>query len=149
MTRSTQASMKIEKGRSAGMNGGQLIKGHVPMGETSFSSLPRMTEHWFSPPLRHRNGICRYSSHEFFRNLRVNRLEYGFASNFRKERESNLCGTTFTRFLFFKNCEIYLYYLEKKRNERNINKNLPKNLKKYRAQKIHSGRRQEGNSVRK
>lgn len=42
-----------------------------------------------------------------------------------------------------------LYYLEKKRNERNINKNLPKNLKKYRAQKIHSGRRQEGNSIRK
>lgn len=27
------------------MNGGQLIKGHVPMGETSFSSLRRMTEH--------------------------------------------------------------------------------------------------------
>lgn len=29
------------------MNGGQLIKGHVPMGETSFPSLRGMTQHRF------------------------------------------------------------------------------------------------------
>lgn len=42
---------KLKKGDRRGWMADSLLKDTVPMGETSFSSLPRMTEHWFSPPL--------------------------------------------------------------------------------------------------
>lgn len=42
-----------------GMNGGQLIKGHVPMGDVhqAFRPFQPMAEHWFSPRLQHHRDM--------------------------------------------------------------------------------------------
>lgn len=55
------------------MNGGQLIKGHVPMGDVhqAFRPFQPMTEHWFSPRLQHHRDMQIFLPH-----LRVDGSEY-------------------------------------------------------------------------
>lgn len=103
MTRSTQASMKIEKGRSAGMNGGQLIKGHGPHGRDQLF-VPSKDDRALvlTSASQHCDTVTGYadSSHEFFRNfspqlqIRILRIEFS-----KRTRESNPCWNYIYTFL--------------------------------------------------
>lgn len=87
--------MKIEKGRSAGMNGGQLIKGHGPHGRDQLF-VPSKDDRALvlTSASQHRDTVTGYadSSHEFFRNfspqlqIRILRIEFS-----KRTRESNPC----------------------------------------------------------
>lgn len=107
--------MKIEKGRSAGMNGRQLIKGHGPHGRDQLF-VPSKDDRALvlTSASQHRDTVTGYadSSHEFFRNfspqlhspIRI-RIELSKRTRIANRIPVEIIFTRFFVDLFLKNCE--------------------------------------------